>query len=49
VKNFNVSQERVIRQFAIGKEFFDIPVEERLKYVPEGLCECVHNESDLCR
>jgi len=39
VKGFNISQERVNRQFAIGKEFFEIPEEERLKYVPEGLGE----------
>ena len=37
VKNFNISQERVNRQFSIGKRFYDIPVEEKLKYVPEGL------------
>ena len=39
VKNFNISQERVNRQFAIGKRFYDIPLEEKLKYVPEGLGE----------
>ena len=37
VKNFNISQERVNRQFAIGKRLYDTPVEEKLKYVPEGL------------
>ncbi|EKM58677.1 uncharacterized protein PHACADRAFT_253164 [Phanerochaete carnosa HHB-10118-sp] len=37
VKNFNISQERVNRQFAIGKRFYDVPVEEKLKHVPEGL------------
>lgn len=37
VKNFNISQECVNRQFAIGKRFYDIPLEEKLKYVPEGL------------
>jgi len=37
VKNFNISQERVNRQFAIGKQFYEIPLEEKLKYVPEGL------------
>ncbi|KAI0685643.1 Clavaminate synthase-like protein [Cytidiella melzeri] len=37
VKNFNISQERVNRQFAIGKRLYDLPVEEKLKYVPEGL------------
>ncbi|TCD67745.1 hypothetical protein EIP91_011987 [Steccherinum ochraceum] len=37
VKNFNVSQERVNRQFSLGKQFYELPVEEKLKYVPEGL------------
>ena len=37
VKNFNISQERVNRQFSIGKRLYDIPLEEKLKYVPEGL------------
>ncbi|KAI0077002.1 Clavaminate synthase-like protein [Panus rudis PR-1116 ss-1] len=37
VKNFNIPQERVNRQFAIGKQFYDLPLEEKLKYVPEGL------------
>lgn len=35
VKNFNISQERVDRQFAIGKEFYELPLEEKLKYVPD--------------
>ena len=37
VKGFNISQERVNRQFAIGKRFYETPLEEKLKYVPEGL------------
>ncbi|ETW80151.1 hypothetical protein HETIRDRAFT_103344 [Heterobasidion irregulare TC 32-1] len=37
VKNFNISQEAVNRQFALGKEFYELPLEEKLKYVPEGL------------
>ncbi|GBE88049.1 Clavaminate synthase-like protein [Sparassis latifolia] len=37
VKNFNISQERVNRQFSIGKQFYEIPLEEKLKYIPEGL------------
>ena len=38
VKNFNISQERVNRQFSIGKHFYyETPLEEKLKYVPEGL------------
>ncbi|EIM85375.1 Clavaminate synthase-like protein [Stereum hirsutum FP-91666 SS1] len=35
VKNFNISQERVDRQFAIGKHFYELPLEEKLKYVPD--------------
>ncbi|KIY45551.1 Clavaminate synthase-like protein [Fistulina hepatica ATCC 64428] len=34
VKNFNISQERVDRQFAIGKQFFELPLEEKLTYGP---------------
>lgn len=37
VKNFNISQERVNRQFAIGREFYELPLEEKSKYTPEGL------------
>ncbi|OSX57615.1 hypothetical protein POSPLADRAFT_1155992 [Postia placenta MAD-698-R-SB12] len=37
VKNFGISQERVNRQFALGKRFYELPLEEKLKYVPEGL------------
>ena len=40
VKNFNISQERVNRQFEIGKRVYEIPLEEKLKYVPEGLGKC---------
>ncbi|PCH39356.1 Clavaminate synthase-like protein [Wolfiporia cocos MD-104 SS10] len=39
VKNFNISQERVNRQFALGRQFYELPLEEKLKYVPEGLDE----------
>ncbi|KDQ56079.1 hypothetical protein JAAARDRAFT_36866 [Jaapia argillacea MUCL 33604] len=35
VKNFNISQERVNRQFAIGREYYELPLEEKLKYVPD--------------
>ncbi|EJU03186.1 Clavaminate synthase-like protein [Dacryopinax primogenitus] len=35
VKNFNISQERVNRQFAIGREFYELPLEEKSKYVPD--------------
>lgn len=38
VKNFNISQEEVDRQFALGREFYDLPLEEKLKY---------HSENDL--
>ncbi len=37
VKNFNIPQEQVNRQFSLGKQFYDLPLEEKLKYVPEGL------------
>jgi len=37
VKGFNISQERVNRQFSIGKQFYELPLEEKLKYVPKGL------------
>ncbi|KAI0366153.1 Clavaminate synthase-like protein [Pilatotrama ljubarskyi] len=43
VKNFNISQERVNRQFAIGKQLYEIPLEEKLKYVPQGLDEGAFN------
>lgn len=37
VKNFNISQERVNRQFALGKRFYDLPLEEKSNYTPAGL------------
>jgi len=40
VKNFNISQEAVNRQFAIPRHFYELPVEEKLKFVPEGLGAC---------
>jgi hypothetical protein len=39
VKNFGVSQEAVNRQFAIGKAFYDLPLEEKLKYVPDNFAK----------
>ena len=39
VKNFNIPQERVNRQFSLGKQFYELPLEEKLKYVPDGLGE----------
>jgi isopenicillin N synthase-like dioxygenase len=36
VKNFGVSQEQVNRQFAIGRTFYELPLEEKLRYVPDN-------------
>ncbi|KAJ9627774.1 hypothetical protein H2203_002991 [Taxawa tesnikishii (nom. ined.)] len=38
VKNFNISQEEVDRQFVLGREFYDLPLEGKLKH---------HNLADL--
>ncbi|RAH47531.1 Clavaminate synthase-like protein [Aspergillus brunneoviolaceus CBS 621.78] len=38
VKNFNISQDEIDRQFALGREFYALPLEEKLKY---------HNSADL--
>ncbi|KAI0146643.1 hypothetical protein BJ166DRAFT_571429 [Pestalotiopsis sp. NC0098] len=38
VKNFNISQDEVDQQFALGREFYALPLEEKLKY---------HSQSDL--
>lgn len=40
VKNFNISQEEVDRQFALGREFYALPLEEKLKF---------HNADDLVK
>jgi isopenicillin N synthase-like dioxygenase len=32
VTNFGLSQEEVDRQFALGQAFYDLPLEEKLKY-----------------
>ncbi|KAL4963612.1 uncharacterized protein BDV14DRAFT_83310 [Aspergillus stella-maris] len=40
VKNFNITQDEIDRQFALGREFYSLPLEERLKY---------HSSSDLER
>ena len=37
VKNFNISQERVNSQYAIGRDFYDLPLEEKKKYTVQGL------------
>ncbi|KAJ7606094.1 Clavaminate synthase-like protein [Roridomyces roridus] len=39
VKNFGISQERVDRQFALGKRLYELPLEEKMKYVPRGIDE----------
>ncbi|KAE8309942.1 hypothetical protein BDV41DRAFT_567004 [Aspergillus transmontanensis] len=38
VKNFNISQDEIDRQFALGREFYALPLEEKLRY---------HSASDL--
>lgn len=38
VENFGISQEEVDNQFALGREFYNLPLEEKLKY---------HNAEDL--
>ncbi|KAF9892253.1 hypothetical protein FE257_002030 [Aspergillus nanangensis] len=40
VKNFNIPQDEVDRQFALGRAFYALPLEEKLKY---------HSSSDLER
>ena len=40
IKNFGIEQEEVDRQFALGREFYDLPLEDKLKY---------HNLEDLRR
>ncbi|KAL4803416.1 hypothetical protein BDV18DRAFT_162980 [Aspergillus unguis] len=40
VKNFNITQDEIDRQFALGREFYALPLEEKLKY---------HSSSDLER
>lgn len=40
VKNFGILQEEVDRQFALGREFYALPLEEKLRY---------HNQADLER
>jgi hypothetical protein len=37
VKNFGIGQERVDRQFALGREFYELDLDEKLKYKPAGL------------
>ncbi|KAH8689132.1 putative oxidoreductase [Talaromyces proteolyticus] len=40
VKNFNISQEEIDFQFALGREFYSLPLEEKLNF---------HNADDLAR
>jgi isopenicillin N synthase-like dioxygenase len=40
VKNFNISQEEIDNQFALGREFYALPLEEKLKF---------YSASDLAR
>lgn len=35
VTNFGIPQEQVDRQFAIGQSLYELPLEEKLKYVPD--------------
>ncbi|TRM65261.1 hypothetical protein BD626DRAFT_488191, partial [Schizophyllum amplum] len=37
VKGFDIPQEKVNRQFALGKQFYELPLEEKSKYTPDGL------------
>lgn len=34
VTNFGISQAAVDKQFALGQAFYDLPLEEKLNYVP---------------
>ncbi|KAK0505211.1 Clavaminate synthase-like protein [Armillaria luteobubalina] len=43
VKNFGISQESVDRQFALGKQFYELPLEEKSKYIPDGLDQGQYN------
>ena len=35
VTNFGISQEDVDKQFALGQAFYELPLEEKLKYIPD--------------
>ncbi|KAI0470538.1 2OG-Fe(II) oxygenase superfamily protein [Xylariaceae sp. FL0804] len=35
VTNFGIPQEEVDQQFALGQAFYDLPLEEKMKYVPD--------------
>ena len=35
VVGFDIAQERVDRQFALGQQFYELPLDDRLKYTPD--------------
>ena len=35
VTNYGISQDAVDRQFALGQAFYELPLEEKLKYTPD--------------
>ncbi|KAM0327308.1 hypothetical protein ACHAPQ_007484 [Fusarium lateritium] len=35
VTNFDIAQSAIDRQFALGNAFYDLPLEEKLKYMPD--------------
>jgi isopenicillin N synthase-like dioxygenase len=35
VTNYGISQEQVDTQFALGQQFYELPLEEKLKYQPD--------------
>jgi len=35
VTNFGIPQEEVNRQFALGQSFYELSIEEKLKYMPD--------------
>ena len=35
VTNFGIEQSRVDRQFALGQAFYELPLDEKLKYTPD--------------
>lgn len=37
VTNFGISQEKVNRQFSLGNQLYNLPLEEKEKYTVQGL------------
>jgi isopenicillin N synthase-like dioxygenase len=35
VTNFDIAQSAIDRQFALGNAFYNLPLEEKLKYMPD--------------